>query len=77
MTNIVKFPAVTVRANPEEALEHAKGWNFEQVVIIGIVPEENGGTIIVTADNQNKTLYLEMSELLRVMYLNLKGWMRA
>lgn len=76
MGDVVKFPAVTVKANPEEALEAAKGWNFEQVIIIGIVPEENGGTIIVTADHQNKSLYLEMSELLRVMYLNLKGWMK-
>lgn len=74
--NIIKFPSVTVHANPEEALEAAKGWNFEQVVIIGKVHDKDGGTIIVTADNQNKSLYLEMSELLRVMYLNLKGWIK-
>lgn len=73
--NIIPFPAISVHANPSEALEAAKGWDFEQVVIIGKVREENGGTILVTADNQDKSLYLEMAELLRVMYLKLKGWM--
>lgn len=72
--NIVKFPAVTVHANPEEALEAAKGWDFEQVVIIGMTKEPSE-TIIVTADNQDKRFYLEMAELLRVMYLQFKGWL--
>lgn len=74
MTNVTKFPPITVKANPNEALEHAKGWDFEQVVIIGKTKEENGDTIIVTADNQDKRFYLEMAELLKVMFRKLAGW---
>ena len=50
MKNIVQFP--TLYRSPDEALESAKGWDFETVLIIGHTKEggsAEGGTIISCA----------------------------
>lgn len=73
--NIIQFPTMITSQTPNDALEAAKLWDFEQVIIIGI-SKEPSETILVTAEHQDKRLYLEMAELLRVMYLNIKGWMK-
>lgn len=68
MNNIVEFPKQY--STPEEALEMAKGWDFETVMIAGHTKEggtDEGGLIFSTtkSDEQAAKDMLHMAELLR------------
>ena len=70
--NVLSFPKQY--ATPEEALEAAKGWDFETVFICGHTKEggtDEGGLIFSTtkADEQTAKNMLHMAELLRWMAL--------
>lgn len=72
--NIIDFPKMMpLDLSPGEMLEQAKGWDFESVVIIGF--EKTSQTVLYTAKDNDKRAWLEMSELLKVMYLKVKGWL--
>lgn len=72
MDNIVKIDFRPLEMTPEKILDHAKGWDFESIVVIGY--EKTSQTIIMTAKEQDDRALLEMSELLKQMYLQRKGW---
>lgn len=74
--NIIQFPKMqSFDLTPEEMLEQAKGWDFESVIIIGF--EKHSQTVLYTAkESEDKRAWLEMSELLKVMYYRVKGWMK-
>lgn len=75
MNNIIEFPDIKkIDATPSELLDKAKGWDFEDVIIIGF--ERNSQTVLCSAkEDIDRRAILEMSELLRAMYLNYKGWL--
>ncbi len=61
--NIIQFPSwmIKTESSPEETLEAAKGWNFDEVIVIGLTKaaingESQGGsmegTIICSSDNE-------------------------
>lgn len=68
--NILQFP--TQYANPEDALEAAKGWNFETVIIVGHTKEggtDEGGLIL----SSNKASATEQAKDMLLM-ANLLTW---
>lgn len=75
MSEIINFPIVKkFTGSTQDILDQAKGWDFESVVIIGF--EKNSQSTMLINSDDDKRSYLEMSELLRVMYLMQKGWLK-
>ncbi len=71
MADVLEFPII--KNSPEEALEAAKGWDFETVIIIGHTAEggsSEGGLILssnkASATEQAKDMLL-MAEMLHWM----------
>jgi len=76
MGNIVNFPKIQQHASVGDALESARGWGFEDVVIVGRLPDEADGITMFINVSKNSSAYLEMSEAARIAYLFSKWYLK-
>lgn len=76
MSNVVNFPKIQQHASVGDALEAARGWGFEDVVIVGRLPDEADGITLFINVSKNPSAYLEMSEAARTAYLFSKGYLK-
>lgn len=73
MGEVIEFPKIVRCKSPEETLEHAKGWNFESVIIAGRQPDDVSGVTLFISETTDPRTYLEIAEAARAAYHHLKG----